>query len=155
MIYQVTQPAYTRWAAEFPALQRTILDAAEAAGASVVLADNLYGYGPPQGQTIADASPQQPTTRKGAVRMAMAEEALAAHADGRVRVALTRPSNYVGADYGDLPRPRARPDRQGQARARAGSTDQPHSFSYVPDAARAMADIGTSESAGAAPGSLP
>jgi nucleoside-diphosphate-sugar epimerase len=145
IVYQVTQPAYTRWEAEFPALQRTILTAAEQAGASVVLADNLYGYGTPQGQTIADASPQQPTTRKGAVRKAMAEEALAAHAAGRVRVALTRPSNYVGASYGiyrDLVLDQI---AKGKPARVLGRTNQPHSFSYVPDAARAMAAIGTSD----------
>ncbi len=144
VIYQVTQPAYTRWEAEFPALQRAILTAAERAGASVVLADNLYGYGPPQGKTIADTSPQQPTTRKGAVRKAMADEALSAHSDGRVRVALARPSNYVGADYPiyrDLVLDQIAKGRPARV---LGRTDQPHSFSYVPDAARAMATIGTS-----------
>ena len=144
VVYQVTQPSYTSWEAEFPALQRTILTAAEQAGASVVLADNLYGYGPPQGHTIADASPQRPTTRKGALRKAMAEEALAAHAEGRVRIALARPSNYVGANYGiyrDLVLDQIAKGRPARV---LGRTNQPHSFSYVPDAARAMADIGTS-----------
>jgi nucleoside-diphosphate-sugar epimerase len=145
IVYQVTQPAYTRWEAEFPALQRTILTAAEKAGASVVLADNLYGYGPPRGETLTDASPQHPTARKGAVRKQMAEEALAAHAAGRVRVALTRPSNYVGADYGiyrDLVLDQI---AKGKPARVLGRTNQPHSFSYVPDAARAMAAIGTSD----------
>lgn len=145
VVYQVTQPAYTRWEAEFPQLQRTILTAAEHAGASVVLADNLYGYGPPRGETLTDASPQQPTTRKGTVRKAMAEEALAAHAAGRVRIALTRPSNYVGAAYPiyrDLVLDQI---AKGKPARVLGRTNQPHSFSYVPDAARAMAAIGTSE----------
>ncbi|PKQ18067.1 MAG: hypothetical protein CVT68_05315 [Actinobacteria bacterium HGW-Actinobacteria-8] len=145
IVYQVTQPAYTRWEAEFPALQRTILAAAEQAGASIVLADNLYGYGQPRGETLTDARPQHPTTRKGAVREAMAEEALAAHAAGRVRVALTRPSNYVGANYGiyrDLVLDQV---AKGKPARVLGRTNQPHSFSYVPDAARAMAAIGTSD----------
>ncbi len=145
VVYQVTQPTYTRWEAEFPALQRTILAAAERAGASVVLADNLYGYGPPHGETITDASPQQPTTRKGAVRKAMSDEALETHAAGRVRIALTRPSNYVGANYPiyrDLVLDQI---AKGKPARVLGRTSQPHSFSYVPDAARAMAAIGTSE----------
>lgn len=145
VVYQVTQPAYTRWEAEFPALQRTILTAAEHAGASIVLADNLYGYGPPRGETLTDASPQQPTTRKGAVRQTMADEALEAHAAGRVRIALTRPSNYVGANYGiyrDLVLDQI---AKGKPARVLGRTNQPHSFSYVPDAARAMAAIGTSD----------
>lgn len=145
VVYQVTQPAYTRWASEFLALQRTILGAAERTGASVVLADNLYCYRPQPGVTITEDTPEQPSTRKGSVRKAMADEALAAHAEGRVRVALTRPSNYVGADYAlfrDLVLDRI---AKGKAARVLGRADQPHSFSYVPDAARAMASIGTSD----------
>ncbi|MCB2411660.1 NAD-dependent epimerase/dehydratase family protein [Demequina sp. TTPB684] len=145
VVYQVTQPAYNRWEEEFPELQRSILAAAARVGARVVLADNLYGYSKPLGNTITDSSPREATTRKGKVRIAMADEALAAHAHGRVQVALTRPSNYVGADYklfrnlvlGQISR--GRPARV------LGRTDQPHSFSYAPDAALAMAAIGTSE----------
>ncbi|WP_291380290.1 NAD-dependent epimerase/dehydratase family protein [Demequina sp.] len=145
VVYQVTQPAYTRWGAEFPSLQRSILAAAENAGASVVLADNLYGYSAPHGATITDDSPREATTRKGRVRIAMAEEALAAHAAGKARVALTRPSNYVGANYAiyrDLVLDQI---AKGKPARVLGRTDQPHSFSYVPDAARAMASIGTSD----------
>ncbi|MBC7298627.1 MAG: NAD-dependent epimerase/dehydratase family protein, partial [Demequina sp.] len=137
VVYQVTQPAYTRWGAEFPALQRTILAAAERADASVVLADNLYGYGSPRGATITDDSPREATTRKGRVRIAMADEALAAHAAGRVRIALTRPSNYVGAHYAIFRDLVLDPVSKGKPARVLGRTNQPHSFSYVPDAARA------------------
>lgn len=145
VVYQVTQPAYTRWEAEFPALQRSILRAAERAGASIVLADNLYGYSAPHGTTITDDSPREALTRKGRVRIAMADEALSAHAAGHVRVALARPSNYVGADYKifrDLVLDHVAKGRPARV---LGRTNQPHSFSYVPDAARAMATIGASE----------
>lgn len=145
VVYQVTQPAYTRWQAEFPALQRSILTAAERAGASVVLADNLYGYTAPHGNTITDDSPREATTRKGRVRIAMADEALAAHAAGRVRIALTRPSNYVGAHYAIFRDLVLDPVSKGKPARVLGRTNQPHSFSYVPDAARAMATIGTSD----------
>ena len=145
VIYQVTQPAYAKWVTEFPALQRSILGAAEKAGASVVLADNLYCYRPQPGATITEDTPEQPTTRKGRVRKQIADEALAAHADGRVRVALTRPSNYVGADYAVFRDLVLDPVANGKAARILGRTDRPHSFSYTADAARAMAAIGTSE----------
>lgn len=145
VIYQVTQPAYTRWAGEFPTLQRTILNAAETTGASVVLADNLYGYGPTHGATLTESSPETPSSTKGAVRKAMADEALAAHDAGRIRVALARPSNYVGADYAIFRNLVLGPVSEGKPARALGRLDQPHSFSYVPDAARAMASIGTSD----------
>jgi len=146
VVYQVTQPAYTKWTSEFPTLQRSILGAAERAGASVVLADNLYCYRPQPGTVITEATPEAPFTVKGRVRKAMADEALVAHAAGRVRVALTRPSNYVGGDYALFRNLALDPIAKGKQARVLGRTDTPHSFSYTPDAARAMAAIGTSDS---------
>jgi len=145
LVYQVTQPAYAKWASEFPALQRSILGAAEQTGARVVLADNLYCYRPQPGAIITEDTPELPLTRKGTVRKAMADEALAAHAAGRVRVALTRPSNYIGGDYALFRSLVLDPITKGKAARVLGRTDRPHSFSFVSDAARAMATIGTSD----------
>ena len=40
---------YHRWAEEFPPLQRAVLGAARAAGAELVVLENLYMYGPTTG----------------------------------------------------------------------------------------------------------
>ena len=142
--YECAMPAYDQWIKEFEPLQAGVLAAAARAGSRVVLADNLYALGD-GGGVISDESPIAPLSRKGELRARMAESALAEHAAGRVQVALTRPSNYVGGGYGQF---------QGDVPARAlagkpmrflGSLDVPHSYSYVPDAARAMVAIGTGE----------
>ena len=143
--YQVTAPAYTRWPEEFPALQESILDAAEAAGSRLVLADNLYAYGDPDGAAITEQTPERPHTRKGKVRKVMADAALQAHRDGRVEIAISRPSNYVGGGYALFDNLVVNKLRDGKAAMFLGDADQPHSFSYVPDVARAMAAIGTSD----------
>ncbi|WP_062289659.1 NAD-dependent epimerase/dehydratase family protein [Demequina phytophila] len=140
VVHQVTQPAYHRWEAEFPALQRAVLGAASRAGAAVVLADNLYAYGPPDG-VIDAATPERPTTRKGRVRAAMAAEALAAHRAGRVRVALSRPSNYVGDGYAVMEELVFGPARAARVMRFLGRLDVPHSWSAPADAARTMAAI--------------
>ena len=147
IVLQTSQPPYPKWAAEFPALQRCVIAAAETTGARLVLADNLYMYGAGVGGTITDSTPEVPRASKGRVRKAMADDALAAHNEGRVEVALTRPSNYVGAGY-ELTRTllTARA-RAGKAMQVLGRLDQPHSFSYVPDVARAMADIALADDA--------
>src|SRR5690606_28994695 len=62
--YQITQPAYHRWAQEFPALQAGIIDAAAKAGTRLVIADNLYPYGDHAGQPITERSAEQASTRK-------------------------------------------------------------------------------------------
>ncbi|PKQ25541.1 MAG: NAD-dependent dehydratase [Actinobacteria bacterium HGW-Actinobacteria-4] len=143
--YQVTQPAYHRWAQEFPALQASIIDAAAAAGSRLVIVDNLYAYGDPQGAPITEDSPQDPHTRKGKVRRALIESALAAHREGRLQVTVARPSNYFGPGYAltdDMVFGRA---VAGKPMQWLGRADQPHSLSYVPDVARALATLGASD----------
>jgi nucleoside-diphosphate-sugar epimerase len=142
VVYQCTQPRYHRWPQEFASLQSVILDAAATADARVVIADNLYSYGEPNGATISDGSVQRPTTVKGALRLAMATDALA---DDRIEVALARPSNYFGGGYALFDSTVVRRALGGQPMQMLGGLDEPHSFSYVPDAARAMAILGTSD----------
>ncbi|MGC4175465.1 NAD-dependent epimerase/dehydratase family protein [Demequina sp.] len=147
IVIQTSQPVYTRWAQEFPQLQRSILAATERAGARIVLADNLYMYGRGDNGVIADATPERPCSVKGEVRKAMADEALEAHTQGRLQVALTRPSNYVGAGYELSRRLLLDPARAGKPMKVLGSLEQPHSFTYLPDAVRAMADIALADDA--------
>lgn len=116
VVYQCAQPSYTRWVQEFPQLQRGILDAAVRASADLVIADNLYAYGDPNGLPISEDSSEQATTRKGAVRRSMAQDALEAHREGRLRgpVAarrLLRPRSRSG----ECTRVRCRSSRKGHA----------------------------------------
>lgn len=147
VVYQCAQPAYHRWAEEFPQLQESILEGAAFNKAKLVIADNLYMYSDTANQTIREDSPQNPKTKKGKVRKAMADAALEAHRSGKLQVALSRPSNYFGAAYdiaGDMI---FKPALAQKAMQWIGRLDQPHSFSYIPDAGRGMAILGTSEQA--------
>jgi len=140
-VYGCMQPPYHRWVDEFPALQRAVLAGAEAAGADVILADNLYTYGRPDG-VITEDSPRRPSTRKGRLRLEMAGEALRAHAAGRARVALVRPSNFFGPGYERSEQDIFAPALAGAPMMFLGRPDQPHSFTYILDAGQAMAAVG-------------
>jgi len=97
VVYHCAQPPYERWAAQFPPLTQSIADAAAAAGARLVYADNLYAYGPVDGPITEDL-PTQPTTNKGRIPAVMAERLLAAHRSGTLKVAIGRSSDYYGPD---------------------------------------------------------
>jgi nucleoside-diphosphate-sugar epimerase len=143
VVYHCVQPPYQRWAAEFPALTQNIADAAAAAGARLVYADNLYAYGPVHGPLTEDL-PAQPTTNKGRVRALMAKRLLAAHRSGTLQVAIARSSDYYGPGgansvVGDILFGAA---AEGKRARWLGRLDVPHSLNYLPDVARALATLG-------------
>jgi nucleoside-diphosphate-sugar epimerase len=145
-IYQCAQPHYYEWPEKFPPLQRAIVEAAAANGAKLVVGDNLYMYGHFSGSLREDA-PVAPNTKKGRVRAAMAQEVLEAHARGTVRAAIGRASDFFGPYDTALTGYAIQPGVQGKTVNLMGRTDQPHSFSYIPDFGRLLATLGTRDEA--------
>jgi nucleoside-diphosphate-sugar epimerase len=151
VVHHAAQPAYTRWPEEFPAMTRRVVDATAAAGARLVVVDNLYMYGPvpggygpgtPHGPLI-EGTPERATGRKGAVRAAMSRDLLQAHRSGRLSVTIGRLADYHGpgglnSSVGERLFAGALAGRPAQW---LGGLDHPHSFTYLPDAARALATL--------------
>ena len=141
--------SYERWAEEFPPLQGGVLAGAVSAGARLVVLDNLYAYGPPDGRRLVETMPPNPTSAKAATRAAMTDALLAAYAAGRVEVAIGRASDYFGpgatrSALGDTVFGTA---LTGKAAQVMGDPDQPHSISYTPDVAAALITLGTTAGA--------
>ena len=156
VVYHCAQPEYTRWTEEFPALTAGIADACERAGARLVLADNLYMYEPVDGP-LHEGSPTRPTSRKGRLRLAMADDLLARHEAGRLEVVLGRASDYYGPD-GAGSTPGALlfgPLAKGKAARWMGRLDQPHTLHYLPDIGRALAALGRADGVTGRPWILP
>ena len=144
---------YGAWSDEFPPLQRGVLAGAEAAGARLVVLDNLYAYGPANGQDLVETRPARPTSVKAATRAEMTEELLAAHHAGRIEVAIGRASDYFGpgttrSALGETVFATALAGRRAQVMGRPGL---PHSYSYTPDVATALITLATQPGA---PGSV-
>jgi len=95
VVYQCAQPPYTQWPEKFPALQANILEGAAANGAVLVVAENLYMYGPVQG-SLHEKLPYAATTRKGRTRARMSEGLMEAHLQGKVQVVVGRGSDFYG-----------------------------------------------------------
>ena len=95
VVYQCAQPAYTRWPQEFPEMNRRIVDATAAVGAKLVFADNLYVYAPGT-NPLREDSPATAQGKKGRTRVELAAELLRANAEGKLRVAIGRSSDYYG-----------------------------------------------------------
>jgi nucleoside-diphosphate-sugar epimerase len=145
--------SYDRWADEFPPLQRAVLAGARAAGARLVVLDNLYSYGPPAGADLVETMRPNPTSTKAVIRAAMTDELLGASARGEVEVAIGRASDYFGpgttkSALGESVFGTALTGRRAQV---MGDPDQLHSYSYTPDVAAGLITLGTDSSA---PGSV-
>jgi nucleoside-diphosphate-sugar epimerase len=147
-VYQCSQPAYNEWTEKFPPLQASILEGAAAAGAKLIVGENLYMYGPVKGPMTEDL-PNAATTRKGRVRAQMSEALLAAHRTGKVRVAIGRGSDFFGpgvlaAMIGERVIYPALADKAAQA---VGDIDTPHTQTYIEDFGKGLAVLGQRDEA--------
>jgi nucleoside-diphosphate-sugar epimerase len=123
------------WQRELPAAEQAVLAAAGEAGAAVVFPESLYAYSNPQ-EVMTEASPREAAGGKRGIRTAL------------LRARAATPTNTVSVVAGDFFGPRVRMAHAGERMVPAilarrplqvvGSTDQPHSFTYVPDLAAAM-----------------
>ena len=57
VVYQTLNPPYPKWVELFPALQASVLAAVQATGARLVSMENVYMYGPPNGQPLTETRP--------------------------------------------------------------------------------------------------
>ncbi|MFP3504544.1 NAD-dependent epimerase/dehydratase family protein [Burkholderia sp. SIMBA_062] len=142
IVHAVNPPGYRNWSGQvLPMIDNTIA-AATVAQATVVLPGTLYNYGPDAFPVLREEAPQHPTTRKGAIRVALEQRLQAATAQG-VRTIIVRAGDFFGAHAGN--------NWFGQGLVKAGrpvaSISVPgrpgvgHQWAYVPDVARTMVEL--------------
>ncbi|NNJ08859.1 NAD-dependent epimerase/dehydratase family protein [Chloroflexales bacterium ZM16-3] len=147
-VYQCAQPGYAEWVAKFPPLQTAIIAGAAAAGAKLIVAENLYMYGQVDGPIHEDL-PYAAHTRKGQVRAQMAEQVAEAHRSGRLRTASARGSDFYGPGVlgSSLGERVFLPALSGKAAQATGRLDLPHSYTYIGDFGETLAILGEREDA--------
>ena len=146
-VYQCAQPPYHEWQEKFPHMQESIMAAAERNDARFVVGDNLYMYGNPGVSPLTENRPYAFSTKKGRVRAAMADAVMKAHKAGRIRAAVGRASNFFGPDDHVMTDLLIRPAVEGKMVNLLGKLNQLHSYSYVPDFGKLLANLGTREEA--------
>jgi nucleoside-diphosphate-sugar epimerase len=85
VVYQALNSPYYRWAHEFPALQAAAIAGAQAAGARLIVMDNVYMHGRAEGRPFTEDRGYDADTRKGRVRARMGRDLMAAHDAGRAQ----------------------------------------------------------------------
>ena len=145
-VYHCMNPPYdaAAWAEIVPRLMDNLIAAAGGAGARLVVLDNLYMLGRPNGRPMNEDTPVNPCSRKGEIRARAAERLLDAHRKGQVVAVAGRASDFYG--------PRGTLTYLGDffwKRALAGKEvwlpvdpDAVHTYHYIPDVAAGLAQLG-------------
>jgi len=147
--YFAVQPAYTRWPEDFPPLVDGVLGGLTGSATRLVVVDNLYMHGPTGGAPVREDLPYAATNRKGRARAAIATRLLEADRAGDVRVVIGRGSDFFGPGATDtvVGERFFGPIVVGGRADVYGRPDLPHTFTYVPDFARALIELGRHEDA--------
>jgi nucleoside-diphosphate-sugar epimerase len=138
---------YPEWATHLLPFAEAAVTAAGAAGARLVVIDNLYMYGPPVGP-MTETTPRAAQGRKGRLRARLENYFLEAHRAGVVRVAIGRASDFYGPAANSAPNMLVmKPALEGKSAAWLASLDAPHTLSYLPDVARGLVTLGERDAA--------
>jgi nucleoside-diphosphate-sugar epimerase len=150
VVYLVAGLAYDTgtWTVQWPMVMRHAIDACERHGAKLVFFDNVYAYGWVKG-AMTEETPFNPCSRKGEVRAAVATQLLNAMANGRVKAMVARSADFYGPGAVNSLLRVVVFDRlsAGKAPQWIGNPHALHSFTYTPDAGRALALLGQTEPA--------
>jgi nucleoside-diphosphate-sugar epimerase len=146
-VYHCMNPPYFAhiWAEKVPLYLENLIAAAGDAGARLVVLDNLYALGRPDGRPLDEERPLNPCSRKGEVRARAAERLFAAHGRGEVRATAAWASDFYGpggteSHLGDQFWPGVMAGRRGRV---VIGPDAVHTYHYIPDVAAGLMALGT------------
>jgi nucleoside-diphosphate-sugar epimerase len=145
VIYMTAGLTYDRkvWAREWPLIAQNLVDAARETGARLLFFDNVYMYGRVQGP-MTENTPHHPSSVKGEIRARIARTMMDEAQKGNIRLTIARSADFYGTNS-----PNSVLDSmvlaklaRGQKAMWIGDPATLHSFTYVPDAARALYTLG-------------
>lgn len=149
VVFHCAQPKYSEWPEKFPPITLGILNGVARTNARLVMGDNLYMYGPTDGQPIREDLPYAATGHKGKTRAAMARAVLDAHHTGKLQAAIGRGSDFygprvLGSAVGKI---FFGPALVGKPVNVLGNPDLPHSYTYIRDFGRGLVTLSAHEAA--------
>lgn len=144
VIYACFGAPHRQWSQVLAAMARGALRASIRASARLVFADNLYAYGP-QTRPLVETMTSTRYGRKPRLRAEIADMLLAAHGSGRAEVVIARASDFYGPGITNamIGTDLIRALLANRRIFLPGDLDAPHTFTFVPDFARALIELGT------------
>ncbi len=142
IVHAVNPPGYKRWGeVVLPMLDNTIAVAKEL-HATIVLPGTVYNYGPNAFPALSERSPQNPITKKGAIRVEM-ERRLQTFAEQGGRVIIVRAGDFFGPQAGNnwFAQGLIKPQQAVKTISNPGQAGVGHQWAYLPDVARTMLSL--------------
>jgi nucleoside-diphosphate-sugar epimerase len=136
------------WAEMWPRIMSNTIEACKRAGARLIFYDNVYMYGRVRG-AMTEETPYHPTSKKGEVRAKIAMDLVNEWKSGALTGMIARAADFYGpgSKNGMANVMVFDPMSKGQTPMCLASDAVPHSYSYVPDSARALVTLMESEPA--------
>jgi nucleoside-diphosphate-sugar epimerase len=132
------------WRRDWVILIKNTIEACRRANAKLIFIDNVYMYGKVEG-AMTESTPMQPSSEKGKIRAEIADLLLKAFEGKILRGCIARAADFYGPDC-DKSGLNSTVFERFHAKKSAqwlGKADKKHSFTYVPDMAKALAILGT------------
>ncbi len=130
LIVNAWNPAYPAWAREVPKLTRTVIETAQATGATVMIPGNVYNYGNEMPAILSEQTPHRATNPLGRIRIEMEQ----AYKDAGVKTVILRAGDFIdtqaSGNWFDAVMTKA--SRKGVF-TYPGNPDVPHAWGYLPD----------------------
>jgi nucleoside-diphosphate-sugar epimerase len=142
IVHAVNPPGYRNWdRLVVPMIENTI-NAARLSGARVLLPGTIYNYGQDAFPVLREDSPQNATTHKGRIRIALEQKLEQAAAQG-VRSLIVRFGDFFGPKAGNswFSQGMVTPNKPITSITNPGSKGVGHDWAYLPDCAEAFAQL--------------
>lgn len=137
------------WRRDWPVIMRNVIDACIAHNAKLVFFDNVYMYAPEEIPHMTEESPIAPATEKGKVRAELIKMIFDAIEKRKLTAMVTRSADFYGKNVktGFLNIGVIDNFKKNKKAFWQSDANKIHSFTYVPDAAKAVALLGNTPDA--------
>ena len=137
------------WEIHWPVIMENVISVCAEQQIPLIFFDNIYMYGLVEGE-ITESTPFQPNSRKGKVRANIASMLLDAVQSGKIKALIARSADFYGphsAQVSFLHQLVIGRHMHGKKAQWMVNPNMPHTFTYTPDAAKALYILAKDESA--------
>ena len=141
---------YKFWKTHWPDFIQTVVDTCIEEKCKLVFFDNIYMYDPDHLNGMTEETPVRPTSKKGKIREEVAEIILSKVREGKLTALIARSADFYGPGIKNsslLNETVIKPLKAGKKANWMGSVNCKHSYTYTPDAGKATAILGNTDSA--------